>query len=685
MAPEHTNSLIHETSPYLLQHAHNPVDWYPWGNEAFDKARREDKPILLSIGYSACHWCHVMERESFENENIAALMNEHFVNIKVDREERPDLDEIYMNAVQVLTGRGGWPMTMFLTPEGKPFYGGTYFPPSDRQGMPGFPRILLGVAEAYRERKADVDKSVSEILAVLQRMSQPQPSDETLSREIILECAEKLSRAYDWDNGGLGQAPKFPNAGVYELLLRAHHRSQNPRYLEMVVHTLRKMAHGGIYDHLGGGFHRYSVDAKWLVPHFEKMLYDNAQLTRIYAQAYVITSEPLFKSVVEETVGYLLREMRDSEGGFYSTQDADSEGEEGKFFVWTPAEISRLLGEESGEIFSRIYDVTAQGNFEGNTILHPILTVDQASKYFRKERGEIETLIAGAKQRLFAERETRVKPFRDEKIITAWNGLTLSGLAEAIKILDDPAPGEAAKAMVDFIFGRMFHDGFLRHTYKDGQAKLLGFLDDYAFLTAGLLDLYEATFDRAHLERAVQLAEIMIREFSDERDGGFFYTGESHERLIARAKPVFDASIPSGNAMAAQALLRLCRFTGNDRYRARAETLFRAYYDTMASQPFGFAHMLCALDLHLNPPKEIVIVGEREDVRTKALEKTVQSIYLPDKTLQLNSPKIPLENISPLLRGKSQVDGKPTAYVCQNFTCSAPVTTPAELKALLES
>jgi uncharacterized protein len=685
MAHAHTNRLIHETSPYLLQHAHNPVDWYPWGDEAFDRARREDKPILLSIGYSACHWCHVMERESFENEKIAALMNEKFVNIKVDREERPDLDEIYMNAVQVLTGRGGWPMTMFLTPQGKPFYGGTYFPPADRQGMPGFPRILLGVAEAYRERKADVDKSVSEILAVLQRMSQPQPSDRAFAPEIILESAEKLAHAYDWDNGGLGQAPKFPNAGVYELFLRAHHHSKNPRHLEMVAHTLMKMARGGIYDHLGGGFHRYSVDAKWLVPHFEKMLYDNAQLTRIYAQAYVITREPLFKSVVEETIVYLLREMRDVEGAFYSTQDADSEGEEGKFFVWAPAEINRLLGEEQGEIFSRLYDVTEQGNFEEKNILHPILTVDQASQFFRKDRAEIEALIAAAKQRLFVEREKRVKPFRDEKIIAAWNGLMLSGFAEAIKILDNPAHVEAATATVDFIFDKMFRDGFLLHTYKDGQAKLLGFLDDYAFVIVGLLDLYEATFDRALLERAGQLAEIMIGEFADERDGGFFYTGKSHEALIARAKPVFDASIPSGNAMAAQALLRLYHFTAKDEYRARAENLLRAYYDAMASQPFGFAHLLCALDLYLNPPKEIVIVGEREDFRTKALEKEVRSFYLPNKTLQLISPTTALETVSPLLQGKSQVNGQPTAYVCQNFTCSPPVTTPAELAALLES
>jgi uncharacterized protein len=685
MATPHTNRLIDETSPYLLQHAHNPMDWYQWGDEAFQKAKSENKPILLSIGYSACHWCHVMERESFENEKIAALMNESFVNIKVDREERPDLDEIYMNAVQMLTGRGGWPMTMFLTPERKPFYGGTYFPPEDRQGMPGFPRILLGVSQAYRERPADIEKSVSQILESLQRMSESKPSDKDFAPEIIGESCEKIARAYDSDNGGLGQAPKFPNAGVYELFLHHYHHAKSERYLEMVVHTLNKMAQGGIYDHLGGGFHRYSVDAKWLVPHFEKMLYDNAQLLRIYAQAFVITHEPLFKSVVEETAGYLLREMLHSEGGFYSTQDADSEGEEGKFFVWTPDEINRLLGEADGEIFCRMYDVTEQGNFEEKNILHPILTIEQASKFFRKQRAEIEALVASAKEKLLAAREKRIKPFRDEKILTAWNGLTLSGLAEASKISGNQACVEAANRTIEFIFKEMFSDGFLLHVYKDNQAKLLGYLDDYAFLAIGLLDLYEALFDRSFLERSMQLTEIMLSEFWDKRDGGFFYTGKSHEQLISRAKPIFDASIPSGNAVATQLLLRLYHLTGNEDYRGRAEKVLRSYYDAMANQPFGFAHMLCAMDQYLHPAKEIVVVGNRDDPRTIDLLRKIHRLYLPNKVLQLVASDQPLEDISPLLEGKSQIDGQPTVYVCHNFTCSAPVTSWPELEPLLEN
>jgi uncharacterized protein len=685
MDTKHTNRLAHESSPYLLQHAHNPVDWYPWGEEAFQKAKNENKPILLSIGYSACHWCHVMERESFENEKIAALMNDLFVNIKVDREERPDLDEIYMNAVQMLTGRGGWPMTMFLTPDGKPFYGGTYFPPEDRYGVPGFPRILAGVANAYREKPQDVEKSVAQILTALERMSSSTESEQPFSPDIIGRSAEQLSRAYDSDHGGLGSAPKFPNAGVYELFLRHYYRSKDKRFLEMVTHTLRKMAEGGIYDHLGGGFHRYSVDEKWLVPHFEKMLYDNAQLVRIYGQAYRATKEPLFKRVVEETMDYLLREMLDKEGGFYSTQDADSEGEEGKFFVWTPQEITQILGEEASEIFCRIYDVSEPGNFERKNIPHPILTLEQASKLFRRDPKDIEALIRNARQALFREREKRIKPFRDEKIITSWNGLMLSGLAEAIKISPQPAYVEAANRSLQFIFTKLFQDGRLLHTYKDGKAKLLGYLDDYAFLAVGLLDLYESTFEAPALDRAVELADTMLREFWDENDGGFFYTGKSHEQLISRTKPVFDGSIPSGNAMATQLLLRLHHFTGKDNYLQSAERVLRAYHNAMESQPFGFAHMLCALDYYLEKPKEIVLVGNRKDPNLAEWLTQIHSMYLPNKTLQVVGPEKSLEKVSPLLKGKPQINRGPTAYVCYNYTCSAPVTDWQNLKSLLEN
>ncbi len=681
----HTNRLIHETSPYLLQHSHNPVDWYPWGDEAFQKAKSEDKPILLSIGYSACHWCHVMEHESFENEAIAALMNESFVNIKVDREERPDLDEIYMNAVQMLTGRGGWPMTVFLTPEGKPFFGGTYFPPEDRYGAPGFPKILRAVAQAYRERPQEVEKSVEQILSGLNRLANFQESGRQFSPDIVAQTVEQLSQSYDPDYGGLGRAPKFPNTGVLELFLRYYQRSKEPRFLEMVTHTLGQMARGGIYDHLGGGFHRYSVDEKWLVPHFEKMLYDNAQLMRIYADAFCVTQEPLFKRVAEESLEYVLREMFQPEGGFYSTQDADSEGEEGKFFTWTQEEIMALLGPEGGEIFCRIYDVSEIGNFEGKNVLHSALTPEQASKYFKRSRSEIERLIAQSRTKLLEAREKRIKPFRDEKIITSWNGLMLSGLAELFKISPQRRCLQAAQKTAEFIMTRMSRDGVLFHSYKGGRANLRGYLDDYAFLAAGFLDLYEVSQERSLLQKAAQFVDTMIQEFWDDTGGGFFYTGNSHEQLITRSKPVFDGSIPSGNSIAALVLLRLYHYFAKEDYLTRAEKLLRLYYEATERQPFGFTHMLAALDFYLEKPKEIVVVGKKTDPAVQDLLKNIHTLYLPNKSLQVIEPGEPLKEVLPLLEGKSQVNGKPTVFVCQNFTCSAPATEWHEVRALLEN
>jgi uncharacterized protein YyaL (SSP411 family) len=680
-----SNRLIHETSPYLLQHAHNPVDWFPWSEAAFEKARQENKPILLSIGYSACHWCHVMERESFESDEIARVMNESFVNIKVDREERPDLDEIYMNAVQVLTGRGGWPLTVFLTPACQPFYGGTYFPPEDRYGVPGFPKVLRAVAQAYRERREDIEKSVQQIISGLNSLTSFRESQLPFSSDAMARGAEQLAQAYDASYGGLGRAPKFPNTGALELFLRHYRSSKDRRFLEIVTTTLAKMAEGGIYDRLGGGFHRYSVDEKWLVPHFEKMLYDNAQLTRLYVDAYRVTGDPLFKRVVQETLEYLLREMFHPDGGFYSTQDADSEGEEGRFFVWERNEVMRVLGDERGEIFCRFYDVSDLGNFEGKNILHPVLTLEQAARYFKRDSEEIERTIAGSRENLFLKREERIKPFRDEKILSSWNGLMLSSLAEAFKVLAHPGYLDAAEKTVEFIFERMFRDGFLLHVYKNGKAKIRGFLDDYAFLAGALLDLYEATFERGILERAGELAETMIREFWDDINGGFFYTGRSHEELISRTKPAFDGSVPSGNAAATLALLRLYHYTGREGYLLRAEKVLRLYYEAMEKQPFGFAHMLSALDFYLEKPKEIVLVGEKKLKATQDLLSRLHALYLPNKTLQLFEPGEPLAGVSPSLAGKSQLNGKPTVYVCQNSTCSQPVTEWEDVRRLLEA
>ncbi|MBI3785761.1 MAG: thioredoxin domain-containing protein, partial [Deltaproteobacteria bacterium] len=469
---EHTNRLINETSPYLRQHARNPVDWYPWGDEALARARAENKPILLSVGYSACHWCHVMERESFEDEATARLMNENFINIKVDREERPDIDHIYMNAVQMLTGRGGWPMTMFLTPDGKPFYGGTYFPPEDRHGLPSFKRLLLGVAQAYREKPEDVQRTVGQLMTALGRMEQTAASGQSVDAALVLDAAEKLSRAYDDVHGGIGQAPKFPNEAVFELFLRAYASTQSRSYLDMTLHTLRQMARGGIYDQLGGGFHRYSVDEHWLVPHFEKMLYDNAQLVPLYLAAYQITKDDVFARIARETLDYVLREMRGPEGGFYSTQDADSEGVEGKFFVWDAAEVRQIVGDEVADIVCRYWDITEVGNFEHRNILHVTLEIEQMAKLFRREANEVCHIIEAARVKLLAAREQRIKPGLDDKMLTSWNALMISAFAKAAEVLDELRYRAAAVEGVAFIEAKLARNDRLLSTYKDGADHL---------------------------------------------------------------------------------------------------------------------------------------------------------------------------------------------------------------------
>jgi uncharacterized protein len=682
MSHKNTNRLVNETSPYLLQHAHNPVDWYPWGEEAFAQAKAENKPILLSVGYSACHWCHVMERESFENEKIAGVMNELFINIKVDREERPDVDEIYMNAVQMLTGRGGWPMTVFLTPDGKPFYGGTYFPPVDRHGLPAFPRVLAGVAQAYRERPQDIADSTAQILANLEKITHREETVRTLHVDTLEQAAANLAEHVDQTHGGLGGAPKFPNSMVFSLFLRQYRATDNVRYVELTTHTLRKMAEGGVYDQLGGGFHRYSVDERWLVPHFEKMLYDNALLARLYLEAYQVTHEPFFRQVVEQILAYVEREMLSPEGGFYSTQDADSEGEEGKFFVWSRGEVMRLLGEEAGEIFCRYYDVTDVGNFEHHNILHPTVTLEQLAKMFHREVGDVQRLIADAKQKLFMVREGRIKPGRDEKILTNWNGLMLSAFAEAAKVLGNSRYGEIARRNADFLSTKLYRNGRLLHSFKDGQARFNAYLDDYAFVAAALVDLYEATFARVYLDRAVELTETLLAHFWDEKEGGFYFTSNDHESLISRSKSTFDGAIPSGNSVAVFALLRLSFLTETPRYLEKAEKTLRLFYDAMEQNPFGFSHMLAALAFYLRRPKEIVVLGDPQADAARALLAQIHGEFVPNKTLMcLDIGRG--EQVPSLLAGKTQIDGKVTVYVCHNFTCSLPVTDWNSVKALL--
>ncbi|MBI1817300.1 MAG: thioredoxin domain-containing protein [Deltaproteobacteria bacterium] len=680
--PQHTNRLIHESSPYLRQHAHNPVDWYAWGAEAFDTARRDRKPILLSVGYSACHWCHVMEHESFEDEATAALMNQHFVNIKVDREERPDVDHIYMNAVQLLTGRGGWPMTVFLTPDGKPFYGGTYFPPDDRHGLPGFKRLLLALADAYRNKPEDVQKNVGQLMDAMKATEVSQSTNQLPDAALLPQAAAALARAYDETHGGIGQAPKFPNEAVFELFLRVHRTSGDVRYLEMVLHTLRAMARGGIYDQLGGGFHRYSVDQRWLVPHFEKMLYDNAQLVPLYLAAFQLTGDAFFATIARETLDYVIREMRDPAGGFYSTQDADSEGVEGKFFVWDVAEVSRLVGEENAEIVCRYWDVTDAGNFEDRNILHVTLEIEQLAKLFRRDAGEVRQLLADSRDKLFAAREQRIKPARDEKVLTAWNALMISAFAKAAEVFDDSNYRRVAVDAVAFIESALARGDRLLSTYKDGVAKLNGYLDDYAFFVAALLDVFEATQNRRYLDRAAALTASMLAHFWDDAAGGFFFTSDDHEALIVRSKPVFDGSIPSGNSVAVRNLLRLYHYTEQREYLDRAEAMLQIFGAQMREQPFGFANMLGALDFYTQQPHEIVVVTPA-DAGDELLRK-IRGTYLPNRTLTVVDPTHSA-SLPTQFAGKTQRDGKSTVYVCRRMTCSAPATEWSEVEALLDA
>ena len=673
------NHLIHETSPYLLQHAHNPVDWFPWGEEAFDKARRENKPILLSIGYSACHWCHVMAHESFEDEEIAKLMNEYFVNIKVDREERPDLDQIYMNAVQMMTHHGGWPMTVFLTPEGVPFYGGTYYPPQDRYNMPGFPRVLISIAEAYRDRQDDIHETGTSLVNELQRLSKTSGSDRPIEVESLDAAYAGIVRSYDSVNGGFGGAPKFPPAMTLEFLLRTHLRTGKPELLDIVRHTCQKMANGGMYDQLGGGFHRYSTDAKWLVPHFEKMLYDNALLSRLYLHYFQVSHDQLARNTVEGILDYVLREMTDPSGGFYSTQDADSEGHEGKFFVWDIKEIQTALGETAAARFCDYYNITQPGNFEGKNIPNVTRPLEDVAVAHNISVAELSASLNESKRILFELREGRIKPDRDEKVLTAWNGLMLASFAEAGIVLDRPDYTDAARQNADFVLANLQRDGVLLRTWKAGVAKFNGYLEDYAFFIEGLVTLFETTGEFRWLEEAQTLTERMIEEFWDDDNNGFFFTGKSHENLIVRSKDYFDNATPSGNSVAADALLRLAILTGKQNYRELAMRIIREVGDSIRRYPSGFGYALSAADFLLSTPKEVAIVGNNAaDIRP--LLQEVWRRYLPNKVV---APGFGGAQPIPLLENRPLLNGLPTAYVCEHYACKHPVNDSSALAAQL--
>jgi uncharacterized protein YyaL (SSP411 family) len=713
------NRLADETSPYLLQHADNPVDWYPWGQQALQKAKQEDKPILLSIGYSACHWCHVMEHESFEDEGTARLMNELFVSIKVDREERPDLDAIYMQAVQAMTGRGGWPMTVFLTPDLVPFYGGTYYPPTPRYGMPSFKQVLNGVAAAYRDRRGEVEQSAQRLLDQLSQTLAVSADRGELRVETLNAAHHALAREFDSVHGGFGDKPKFPPAMDLEFLLRIYHRTGWSKAWEMVDLTLRKMALGGVYDQLGGGFHRYSVDERWLVPHFEKMLYDNALLSRVCLHAYQTSGNGFFRRIVEETLDYVLREMtyvgaraNDQQlrtgpqlpsnaagvaGGFYSTQDADSEGEEGKFFVWTPEEVDTLLGDEDGSLFRAYFDVTEEGNFEHKNILHIDHSLEEVAARLSVTPERLSEAVERGKQILFKAREKRVKPGRDDKVLTAWNGLMLASFAEAGAVLGRPNYVQAAVRAADFILTRLRDEnGRLLRSYKDGHSKFDAYLEDHAYLADGLLALYQATFDVRWLEETRALADEMLARFWDEENGGFFDTASDHadQSLIIRPKNITDNATPSGNSVAAAVLLDLAILDGpadgtgkSEVYHHTAVETLRLLGGGMARYPRAFGQALSALDAYLASTKEIVIIGDPQAAATQTLLEMIYGHYLPNKVLVVTRPD-QVEGLSqrvPLLVGRTQIDGAATAYVCENYACQLPVTEPEALLNLLEA
>ena len=658
------NRLARETSPYLLQHARNPVDWYPWGPEALERARREDRPILLSIGYSACHWCHVMERESFEDEATARVMNGNFVCIKVDREEHPDVDMIYMNAVQIMTGSGGWPLNVFLTPSLKPFYGGTYFPPAERHGMPAFRSVLERVARAFREQRDRVDSSGEQIAGYIAQMGKVAPSDESLADSLLEEALGDFKLRYDERFGGWGAAPKFPQAAGISLLLRLHRRKRDPEALRMAEVTLEKMARGGMYDQLGGGFHRYSTDASWLVPHFEKMLYDNALLVPAYLEGFQATRNSLFARVARECLDYVEREMTSPEGGFTSSQDADSEGVEGKYYVWTPDEVKSVAGKEAGAAFCAYYDVTPGGNWEGHSILHLPRETGEVARELGMTPERLEAILDEARRKLLSRRSARVPPGRDDKVLCSWNALMISAFARGCQVLEEPAYLRRARTSARFLLEQMRGPhGELRRTWRGGIARLDGCLDDYAFLAAALLDLYETDFDPAWVREARGLVSKMVERFWDDADGGFFFTPVDQKDLITRSKTGYDGALPSGNSVAALTLFRLGRLTGEEETALRATRILRAYRDQIQQMSAGFSAMLCAFDFYMDNVREVAIVGSETSPDTREMIRVVRRLFLPNKVVAfVASDAGDSENAGaevPLLGGKAPVEEKP--------------------------
>lgn len=669
------NSLINEKSPYLIQHAHNPVDWYPWCDEAFEKARKEDKPIFLSIGYSTCHWCHVMARESFEDEEVAQLLNKHFVSIKVDREERPDIDMIYMNACQAMTGQRGWPLTIVMTPDKKPFFAGTYFPKESKWGRPGLMDILKQLIEVWEKDRSHIDTVGNRVTQILQTQTQGTPGK--LDESIIEEAFNDFCVNFDEQYGGFGMAPKFPTPHNLLFLLRYWYKTGDNKALQMAEKTLESMAKGGIFDHIGFGFHRYSTDGRWLVPHFEKMLYDNALLAYVFTEAHEATQKSLYKDIASKIFAYVLRDMTSPEGGFYCAEDADSEGEEGKFYVWTPEEVTEVLGVEDGKWFCTLFDITSKGNFEGKSIPNLI-----DSEIVENDK------IRHYREKLFLAREKRIHPHKDDKILTSWNGLMIAAFAKGARVFKDNTLRQASEKAVDFIFSKLVsNEGRLLARYRDGHADFLAYLDDYAFLAWGLLELYETTFKAKYLKKALELTKQMINLFWDDENGGLFFNGKDSEELIIRSKEIYDGAIPSGNSVAALNLIKLAHITGDVKLSDKALQLFSAFYKSVSSHPSAHAFFLTSLIFAFEVPKEIVIVGNVDGSDTQAFIEKIRSYYMPNAIIILNQggPQgEELEKLIPFIKEMKPVNNQTTVYVCENYACKSPTTSINDLEEILE-
>jgi uncharacterized protein YyaL (SSP411 family) len=688
------NKLVHERSPYLLQHAHNPVDWYPWGEEAFEKARRENKPVFLSIGYSTCHWCHVMAHESFEDPEVASLMNDAFVPVKVDREERPDVDHIYMAVCQMMTGSGGWPLTVIMTPDKKPFLAGTYFPKESRFGQTGLLELIPKIQGIWSERQGEVLTSADQITQALRQASGHSVSGE-VDEATLGDAYRQLTERFDEVHGGFGAPPKFPIPHNLLFLLRYWKRTGEKKALQMVETTLRAMRMGGVYDHIGFGFHRYSTDAMWLLPHFEKMLYDQAMVAMAYVEAYQATGQKEYASTAGEIFSYVLRDMTSSKGAFYSAEDADSEGEEGKFYVWTQDQIEAVIGKEEGALVARVYNVERGGNFRdqptgkrtGASILHirkPLGEIESETGIF----GEIlERRLESARQRLLAAREKRPRPHRDDKVLADWNGLMIAALAKGAQVLDEPMYAGAASSAADFLLKEMRDaDGRLYHRYREGKAGVGGVLDDYAFVIWGLLELYEAVFDVKYLDAAVELCGIMVEHFWDLEHGGFFFTADDGEELLVRKREIYDGATPSGNSVAMLDLIRLARITGNSAYDDRAAEIARAFSGTIVQSPSAHTQLLVALDFAIGPSFEVVVAGEPGRADTRAMLKTLRTQFVPNKVVLLRpagADTPPIVQLAPFTEYQTAVEGKATAYVCRNYACDAPTTDPDKMRELL--